>query len=129
MNTDIIILGDCLETLKSFPDNSIDCVITSPPYWQLRDYGWDGQWGLEPTFEMYLQNLWSLMDEIFRILKKSGTVWINLGDTYSKDGVSGGNGNKISVKQIINRPKNTVAPKCLLLIPSRFGIGCIGRGG
>lgn len=128
METNIIIQGDALSVLKSFPDYSIDCVITSPPYWQLRDYGWSGQWGLEPTFEMYLTNLWSLMDEIFRVLKSSGTVWVNLGDTYSKEGASGGNGNKISVEQIIKRPKITVAPKCLLLIPSRFGIGCIDRG-
>lgn len=77
----------CLETLSKMNDNSIDCVITSPPYWQLRDYGYDGQWGLEPTFQEYLEHLWSLMDELHRILKPEGSVWINLGDTY--------NGNKI----------------------------------
>ena len=77
----------CLDTCKRIKDNSIDCVITSPPYWQLRDYGYEGQWGLEPTFQEYLEHLWSLMDEIYRILKSDGTVWINLGDTY--------NGNKI----------------------------------
>ena len=71
----------CLETLKRMPDAFLDCVITSPPYWQLRDYGYDGQWGLEPTFQQYLENLWSMMDEIYRVLKPSGTVWINLGDT------------------------------------------------
>lgn len=73
-----IFKGDCIEVMRKLPDSSVDCVITSPPYWQLRDYEWDGQWGLEPTFEEYLENLWKMMDEIWRVLKPSGTVWINL---------------------------------------------------
>ena len=63
----------CLETLKRMPENFRDCVITSPPYWQLRDYGYDGQWGLEPTFQEYLENLWYMMDEVYRVLKPTGT--------------------------------------------------------
>lgn len=125
--------GNCLDVIKTFPDKSIDCVITSPPYWQLRDYKWDGQWGLEPTFQMYLENLWSLMDEVWRVLKDTGTVWINLGDTYgTKSGnFSGGNviQNKIKyVGGIDNYTKDANYHKCLLLIPHRFGIGCIDRG-
>ena len=104
METNKIYCENNLDTLKKMSDNSIDCVITSPPYWQLRDYGYDGQWGLEPTFNEYLENLWSMMDEIYRVLKETGTVWINLGDTYER------------------------ATKCLLLIPHRFAIGCIDRG-
>ncbi len=77
MKINHIYKGCALEVIKTFPNESIDCVITSPPYWQLRDYGWDGQWGLEPTYQMYLENLWSLMDEIKRVLKPTGTVWIN----------------------------------------------------
>ncbi|MEI9909645.1 MAG: hypothetical protein WDO71_08190, partial [Bacteroidota bacterium] len=50
-----IIFGDALETIKEFPDESIDCVITSPPYWQMRNYGWKGQWGLEQTYLAYLE--------------------------------------------------------------------------
>ena len=88
MNTNQIYVEPCLVTLKKMPDNFLDCVITSPPYWQLRDYGYDGQWGLEPTFDEYLQNLWSMMDEIYRVLKPTGTCWINLGDTYNT--ISGG---------------------------------------
>ena len=102
----------CLETLKRMPDNFIDCVITSPPYWQLRDYGYDGQWGLEPTYQEYLENLWSMMDEIWRVLKPTGTVWINLGDTYNN-----------AQNKVTKEPN-----KCLLLIPHRFAIGCIERG-
>lgn len=132
--------GKALDVVKQLPDKSINCVITSPPYWQLRDYGWDGQWGLEPTFQMYLENLWSLMDEIYRVLKDDGTAWINLGDTYgSMRGKNGnhadsferkGNANKevISVKQVIDRPQKSQYEKCLLLIPHRFAIGCIDRG-
>ena len=128
----------CLETLKRMPDAFLDCVITSPPYWQLRDYGYDGQWGLEPTFQQYLENLWSMMDEIYRVLKPSGTVWINLGDTYNSGGNTRSNkdGQKegaISHEYLENTgfTKTDISangkPKCLLLIPHRFAIGCIDR--
>lgn len=121
----------CLETLKRMPDAFLDCVITSPPYWQLRDYGYDGQWGLEPTFQQYLENLWSMMDEIYRVLKPSGTVWINLGDTYMNNssycekGRQGYGKDKIGN---INKKDDTVKQKSLCLIPHRFAIGCIERG-
>ena len=124
----IVICGDALNETKKLPDASVDCVITSPPYWQLRDYGFAEQWGLEPTYDEYLTHLWGLMDEIFRILKDTGTVWINLGDTYSKTGLSGGNADKFPEKLSINRPKSEVKDKCLMLIPHRFAIGCIERG-
>jgi DNA modification methylase len=121
----------CLDTLSRIPDNYVDCVITSPPYWQLRDYGYEGQWGLEPTFNEYLQHLWSMMDEIYRVLKDEGTVWINLGDTYSGSGGSGGDYNEGGLRegQAKVRPvKVEVKNKCLLLIPHRFAIGCIDKG-
>lgn len=122
----------CLETLSKMDNESIDCVITSPPYWQLRDYGYEGQWGLEPTFQKYLENLWSMMDEIYRVLKPSGTVWINLGDTYGTQsgGLRGVNTydpkNPNATLNVIEQPKSL--HKCLLLIPHRFAIGCIERG-
>jgi DNA modification methylase len=125
----------CLETLRKMPNEFIDCVITSPPYWQLRDYGYDGQWGLEPTFQEYLEHLWEMMDEIYRVLKPSGTVWINLGDTYSSIHTSQTRGKNALLdddtmrSQEIKQVKNTNLPsKCLLLIPHRFAIGCIERG-
>ena len=122
----------CLDTLRKMPDSFIDCVITSPPYWQLRDYGYPEQWGLEPTFEMYLEHLWLMMDEIYRVLKPSGTVWVNLGDTYN--GTKNGNtSNKGYVENtIIDTFKkgkiSNIKDKCLLLIPHRFAIGCIDGG-
>ena len=135
METNKVYNEPCLETLKKMPNEFIDCVITSPPYWQLRDYGYEGQWGLEPTYNEYLEHLWEMMDEIWRVLKDDGTVWINLGDTYSsvhtsqvrgKNSSVGGNSAKAQeIKQI----KKTNEPiKCLLLIPHRFAIGCIERG-
>lgn len=130
---------NCLKGMKLLDNNSIDCVVTSPPYWQLRDYGFSEQWGLESTYQEYLEHLWQFMDEVYRILKNEGTCWINLGDTYGT--ISGGirglsrdkeYKNHISRKNIIGQGFNQVKPKnmekCLLLIPHRFAIGCIDRG-
>lgn len=118
----------CLNTLAKMPNDFIDCVITSPPYWQLRDYGYEGQWGLEPTFEEYLEHLWLMMDEIYRVLKPSGTVWINLGDTYGGNNSMASNNGRAGFgnprEKLVNRGIN----KCLMLIPHRFAIGCIERG-
>lgn len=128
--------GNCLDLFKKLDNESIDCVITSPPYWQLRDYKWDGQWGLEPTFQLYLEHLWEMMDEVYRVLKPTGTAWINLGDTYgTKSGNFSDQVNCGSYKHkidyvggISNYTKPDNLHKCLLLIPHRFAIGCIDRG-
>lgn len=129
-----IICGDALKTLKKFPDQSIDCVVFSPPYWQLRDYKWKGQWGLEKTTEEYLQRLWTMMDEVKRILKEQGTVWVNLGDSYgTQSGACMGNRYEHSTT-LLRKENGSVlfkgkAPhKSLLLLPHRFAIGCIERG-
>lgn len=124
----------CLDTLKRMPDNFLDCVITSPPYWQLRDYGYPEQWGLEPTFNEYLQHLWEMMDEIYRALKPEGTCCINLGDTYArgnraKDGTNHSVSNsKEHHIEPNSKPNYNGLNKCLLLLPHRFAIGCIDRG-
>ena len=78
-----IVCGDCLTLMKELPDESVDCVITSPPYWGLRDYGVSGQVGLENTLEEYVGKLVSLFGEVKRVLKKEGTIWLNLGDSYA----------------------------------------------
>jgi len=125
----LIINNTCLDALKETDSNSIDCIITSPPYWQLRDYGYPEQWGLEPTYQEYLEHLWQFMDECKRVLKDTGTAWINLGDTYG--GFSGKMGAPTKWKEAgshdFERPKQD-NNKCLLLIPHRFAIGCIDRG-
>lgn len=124
-----------LQTLKRMQDKSIDCVITSPPYWQLRDYGYEGQWGLEPTFQEYLEHLWQLMDEIYRVLKDEGTCWINLGDTYARGSRAKYAHSNQSLRskhehliEPNTKPNYEGLDKCLLLIPHRFAIGCIDRG-
>lgn len=81
-----IIQGDALEQLKKLDSQSVDCVITSPPYWGLRDYGNGGQLGLEKTPEEYVEKLVKIFSEIARVLKKDGTVWLNLGDSYNGSG-------------------------------------------
>ncbi len=126
MNSGIYNMG-VLSGMKLMEDNSIDCIITSPPYWQLWDYGYPGQWGLEPTYQEYLEHLWQFMDECKRVLKKTGTAWINLGDTDG--GSKKGNDDGLRNHKVgININKNDGVNKCLLLIPHRFAIGCIDRG-
>lgn len=82
METNKIYQGDSLEVLKTFPDESIDCCISSPPYWGLRDYGVGGQIGLEKSPEEYVNDIVNIYREIKRVLKKEGTCWLNLGDSY-----------------------------------------------
>ncbi|MFA5322062.1 MAG: site-specific DNA-methyltransferase [Smithella sp.] len=81
--------GDCLEVLKTFPDNCIDCCVTSPPYWGLRDYGVKGQYGLEQTPEEYVNKMVEVFREVRRVLKNEGTCWLNLGDSYCGGGSKG----------------------------------------
>jgi DNA modification methylase len=77
-----IIQGDALEVLRSMPDELVQCVVTSPPYWGLRDYGIDGQLGLEKKPEEYVEKMVAIFQQVKRVLKKDGTVWLNLGDSY-----------------------------------------------
>jgi DNA modification methylase len=73
---------DCLQGLKLLDDNSINCYVTSPPYWGLRDYGVPGQLGLESTPEEYVQKMVEVFREVKRALRDNGTLWLNLGDSY-----------------------------------------------
>ena len=72
-----------METLKTLPDESVDCCVTSPPYYGLRDYGCDGQIGLEGTPDEYIQRLVDVFREVKRVLKDDGTLWLNIGDSYA----------------------------------------------
>src|SRR5262245_29129215 len=78
-----ILEGNCLDVLPTLPAGSIQMVVTSPPYWGLRDYGVPGQLGLEPTPEEYVANLVEVFRQVRRVLRDDGTVWLNLGDSYS----------------------------------------------
>lgn len=134
MEVNKILTGDTLETVKTLPDKSIDCVITSPPYYQLRDYGWNGQWGLEKTYQEYLDKLISLMSELKRVLKPTGTMWINLGDTYQSKSKGSGGPSQIGkyqddIKFEVRQNENNLPDKTLCLIPHRFAIRCIDELG
>jgi len=117
-----IIFGDAKHILRKLPDESIDCVVTSPPYWALRDYGVKGQVGLEASFEEYVKTLCGIFDEVKRVLKREGTCWVNLGDTYSLQGNTKGrwseylqsrrpSGLHVSSRK---RPHSILPRKCLL---------------
>ncbi len=82
MDINKIYQGNCIEVLKTFPDKSIDCCITSPPYYGLRDYGSGEQIGLEETPELYIEKLVQVFREVKRVLKDNATLWLNLGDSY-----------------------------------------------
>ena len=78
-----ILVGDALERLRELPDCSVHCCVTSPPYWGLRDYGVNGQIGLEKTPEEYVTRMAGLFGEVRRVLRDDGTLWLNLGDSYN----------------------------------------------
>ena len=135
--TNKIICGDALKVLKTIPDESIDCIVTSPPYWALRDYGVAGQIGLELTIEEYLEKLLAVFAEVKRVLKPSGTCWINFGDTYANK-TKGGHRNKPQGNMYDSLTKRATFPKLktelnipaksLCLIPSRFALKMIEQG-
>ena len=86
------VVGDCRELLRDLPDESINCCVTSPPYWGLRDYGEQGQLGLEATPEEYVANMVEVFREVRRALRDDGTLWLNLGDSYANTKVGNTNG-------------------------------------
>jgi len=125
-----IICGDTLEVLKTFPDESVDCIITSPPYWGLRDYGVEGQMGLEPTLEEYLEKLLKITKELKRVLKKTGVCFWNHSDCY---GNSARRNNRISQpkgkKGGIDFKITSVPDKCMALQNYRLILRMIDEQG
>ncbi len=91
-----ILTGDCRDILATLPDASVNCCVTSPPYFGLRDYGHEGQMGIEPTPDEFIAGMVAVFREVRRVLRDDGTLWLNIGDSYS--GSSTGNlGNKITL--------------------------------
>jgi len=127
MKINHIYCGNVLNGLPEIKDESINCCITSPPYWGLRDYGIEGQIGLEETPEEYVDNLVKVFREVKRVLKNDGTLWLNLGDCYNGSGKAFGqkpehkNCGKIKQKRGYDVPKPTMVnylkPKDLIGIP------------
>jgi DNA modification methylase len=85
-----ILQGEALAQLATLPDESVHCIVSSPPYWRQRDYGMPGQLGLEPTPEEYVDRLVAIFREARRVLRTDGTAWVNLGDKWASGGNGGG---------------------------------------
>ena len=83
---DKIYCGDSLQVLQTLPENAVDCCVTSPPYYALRDYGADGQIGREATPEEYVSRITAVFHEVKRVLTPEGTCWLNIADTYCGTG-------------------------------------------
>ena len=122
MEINKVYLGDSLETIKTFPDACVNCVVTSPPYYQLRDYGEEGQIGMEDTPKEYIDRLVSLFREIRRVLKDDGTLWVNLGDSYSGNNsvVSTGRAGFGNGREKVFTKGGGLPKKNLIGIPWRF---------
>lgn len=123
-----ILCGDALDTLKSLPSETVQCIVTSPPYYGLRDYGVSGQLGLEKTPAEYISKLVEIFREARRVLRPDGTFWLNIGDTYaggSRGRDDSGNNGKFAGPRI-ERKDNAIPggfkPKDLMMIPARLAI-------
>lgn len=92
MSTWNLLHGDVIEVLRKLPADSVNCCVSSPPYWGLRDYGVSGQIGLEDTPEQWVAKLVEVFREVRRVLRPDGTCWVNLGDSYASDTGGGGGG-------------------------------------
>jgi len=128
--TQTLKIGDATRLILNEPNNFFDCVMTSPPYWGLRDYGHNDQIGLEATPELYLEGMLNLFDNIKLKLKDEGNCFVNLGDTFStkSGGIAQGKWNKLGHDEkrgVIKQPKIDLPDKCLCMIPQRFAWGMI----
>lgn len=132
-----ILVGNNIDRIKEIADNSVQCVVTSPPYWGLRDYGADGQIGLEESPSVFIEQLCKVFDEVWRVLKDDGTLWVNLGDSYAGSGKgSPGNFGKHapsgSARHLEHKHSGIVPeglkPKDLVGIPWRFAFAMQDRG-
>lgn len=142
-------LGDALTVTKNLDSSSVNCIVTSPPYFWMRDYGVAGQYGLEATPQQYIDTLLKLTAELHRVLADDGTLWLNIGDAYSQrkavrlsshqEGLHGSRGARPSWKEsrAAGRARMSVeniidgAPiqeKSLMMLPERVAIGMIDQG-
>ena len=134
-----VLVGDAVSRLAELPDGSVRTCVTSPPYWGLRDYGNDGQLGLEATPQEFVENLCKVFDEVWRVLAEDGTLWVNLGDSYFPHGGSRGNktpaGDTLRGRDNEYQPAPKLSPgdanlkqKDLVGVPWRFAFAMQDRG-
>lgn len=129
MELDTIVCIGAASYLQTLPDKSVNCVVTSPPYYKLRDYGVDGQIGNEQTPAEYVAKLTAIFCEVWRVLKDDGTAWLNLGDSYTGSG-KGAQGKHAYVRQFTGTRTNLndLAPKNLIGIPWRVAFALQDSG-
>ncbi len=143
MTTAVVHTGDSLTTLRSLAADSVNCCVTSPPYWGLRDYGVAGQIGLEPTLDEFLAHLVAVFEEVRRVLRPDGTCWVNMGDSYANSSLSNhgrgkatprrnGHGKLQSTREVENPtrmpPPAGVKPKDLIGQPWRLAFALQAAG-
>lgn len=113
--------GDCIEVMKTWPDQIVNTCVTSPPYYGLRDYGHDGQIGMEETPEAYIEKMVKVFREVKRVLRDDGTLWLNLGDSYAGNNSQASNNGRAGFgnprERIVNRTGEGLKTKDLIGIP------------
>jgi DNA modification methylase len=133
--TTTILIGDVREQLRTLADNSVHCIVTSPPYWGLRDYGVEGQIGLEASPAEFIASMVDVFEELRRVLRADGTCWMNMGDSYAAGGQGAGAGpckqdsNKGALR--LDRPRRApsgLKPKDLCMMPHRLAIALQDAG-
>jgi DNA modification methylase len=131
-NMNKIIQGDCIAGMRTLPDKSVHTCVTSPPYFGLRDYGRDGQIGLEETPEQFVSALVEVFREVKRVLRDDGTLWLNLGDSYAGNNSQASNNGRAGFgnerERIVNRTGNGLKPKDLIGIPWRVAFALQADG-
>ena len=122
----VIIKGDARKVLGTMAAKSMQMCVTSPPYWQQRNYGVQGQIGMEATVEEYIARLCDIFDVLYHVLRDDGTLWVVIGDTYS--GTKDGKTDRIVAEYLrgesegIRKRRGNLPEKCLCQIPARFAI-------
>jgi site-specific DNA-methyltransferase (cytosine-N4-specific) len=127
----LIVVGDSREVLRHVPDNSVRCCVTSPPYWSLRDYDIPGQIGLERSLTEYLASLTAVFEEVRRVLLPDGTLWLNIGDSYTSGGRTWRAPDKKNPVRAMNvRPPTPegLKPKDLIGVPWRLAFALQSAG-
>jgi len=126
-----IITGDCRETLRTLPAESVNCCVSSPPYWGLRDYGHGDQIGLEQTPDEYVAQLVAVFREVRRVLRDDGTLWLNLGDSYAAHGAGHGGKEAAYLDRSARKARKAppgLKPKDLVGIPWRVAFALQADG-
>jgi DNA modification methylase len=132
-----VLVGDAVSRLAELPDGSVRTCVTSPPYWGLRDYGNDGQLGLESTPQEFVENLCQVFDEVRRVLADDGSLWVNLGDSYAGGAAASGGKQRLGPNKDLDNQRNDVKlkkigeglkSKDLVGIPWRFAFAMQDRG-